>query len=151
MSACARVTSLPLMADCFDIDELPDEPAIAEDLRVALAGGAKNVREVLDKVPSTRRLVLIAIFRCLGAHKEVYRKGDSLPRVEHDYKTQLDAAKLLLSYQDGLPIQSVVTANATPQVPGSADPLLKAAHASPAMRAYLRSMLDSMETTALPA
>ena len=86
MSACARVTSLPLMADCFDIDELPDEPAIAEDLRVALAGGAKNVREVLDKVPSTRRLVLIAIFRCLGAHKEVYRKGDSLPRVEHDYK-----------------------------------------------------------------
>jgi hypothetical protein len=130
----------------LDIEELPDEVAIAEQIRRAIRGGAKSIKEMLDAIPDTRGLVLLTVFRCLGAHTKYFVKGDPVPKIEHDFKIQLEASKLLMSYQDGLPVQSIA-ATLTPGKPGEmpGSSMLEAARTNRAVRESVRALLDDME------
>jgi hypothetical protein len=133
--------------DNLDIDELPNEETIALQIEQALRGGAKTVRAVLDQIKDSRGIVLLSVFRCLGAHKKHFQKGKSEAVVEHDFRTQLDAAKLLLAYGDGLPLQSVATVDLTPGRDHGLAALRAQAASSSAIRDSLRQMLDELDET----
>ena len=134
----------------LDIDETADEGQIDKQVSAALADGAKSVKAILEKVPDTRKLVLLAVFRCLGAHKMVFTKGKSEGNKEHDYRTQLEAAKLLMAYSDGLPLQTIAAITDPSKTKDSFADIRESAKRSPAVRDGLRQMLDELEKPALP-
>lgn len=118
---------------------------IAELLELGrTADGGRTAREMLEKIPNARHLILAAAFRCLDAQKFYHDKAAGGMVHEPDYKTQLDATKLLLSYLDGLPVETQLQLH-VPSTGAKAFDLEAAARKSPALRERLAQI------AALPA
>jgi hypothetical protein len=125
--------------------ETIDEASAALELAELIESGnfdAKSVREMLDLIPGTRRIAVAALFRCLGARKWYFVKGNEERQFEADYKTQLAAAQVILSYQDGLPVQTTLAVNVGSATGSGAElDLGKAIQASPALRQRLEKLV----------
>ena len=142
--------------DLDDEDNGPPNPAQQVANLIELGrdvDGGINVREMLDKIPNARHIILATAFRCLGARKWYFEKGDAAKKFEPDYKTQLEAVKLLLAYQDGLPVTTslnVSVGNAA-GAEGIELDLAAAVKASPALRQRLEKLVGpAVETGRKP-
>ena len=128
------------MATDLDVDENP-----AERIAQMIERGqftAKSVKDLLEQVPEVRHLAVAACVRALGARKWFADLVTKVRTFEPDCKTQVEAAKLIFAYQDGLPPQTMkveaakqTEKNVTPEA------LIEAAKASPAVRAALRELM----------
>jgi len=128
-----------------DADEIATR--IESDPRLA---SAATIRELIDLIPNARHIAVAAVFRCLSARKWYFEKGSAVKKFEPDFKTQLDAAKLLLSYSDGLPAQTTLNVNAdlgkkSADVDGEAQ-FDAGLASSPALRDSLRRRLERAES-----
>ena len=123
------------------IDDLTPEK-IAETIEVRADAG---VREAVNRMPGARSLILAEVFRCLSATKYYYSKSEGGMVHEPDYRTRLDAAKLLLAYVEGLPVATSLSVAVGDQ-PGAAMTLEEAADKSPALRSRLHKLLGSSTT-----
>src|SRR5208283_332321 len=91
------------------ITEQENDPlAIAAAFDRGNFGEAESAREMLSRIPRARSIILAAAFRALGARRGRFEKGETKIQWEPDFKTQLEAAKFLLAYADGLPIQTTL-------------------------------------------
>lgn len=127
------------------VEKPTDALVIAAQFESGDFAEAKTAREMMEKIPRARSIILAAAFRALGARKAWYEKGNSEANWEPDFKTQLDAAKFLLSYADGLPVQTSLAVTVGDR-PDDDLPLDQALQRSPALRERVAKLL-SLPTT----
>ncbi len=130
----------------LDLETIPNDAETARQIDAALADGATTIRNILDKIPGARRLILIAAFRALGARKWYFEKGRTEKVFEPDYRTQLDAVKLLVAYQDGLPVQTTLSVNVGDKAGADLD-LEQAVQRSPALKERLQKLVGPVVET----
>ena len=139
----------------LDLDDTDDsgQPSKAEKVAALVelgrdVDGADSIRAMLEKIPNARHLVLAEALRCLGAKKRYFEKGSSTQKFEPDYRTRLDAVKLLLAYMDGLPVETTLAVNVGDR-PAEAPELDLAAavQKSPALRERLEKLLGPKRVT----
>jgi hypothetical protein len=127
----------------LEFDETEPE---AETLARKIEGDilpAENVRDIMRQVPEARNVILAAVFRALGAKRRLYVKGSPSPVYEIDYRSQLEAAKLLLAYGDGLPMQTTLAVNVGDGNAAGSTSLEEAVERSPALKSRLAKMLGA--------
>lgn len=132
----------------LDLDEVRPSDAIAQQIERGEISG-DSMKELLDQVPNGRNMIAAAIYRALGARKWHFEKGKSDRVYEEDFRTQLDAVKLALAYQEGLPAQTTVNLNLNDPKPGEGQPsnLEAAMAASPAFAARVKAAATEKNVT----
>jgi hypothetical protein len=135
--------------DNLDTDPSADEIAALIERSPAF-DKIQSLSALLSEIPNGRRVILASAFRALGARKWYFEKESAERKFLPDYRTQLDAAKLLLSYSDGLPTQTTLNVNAdlgkkSAEVDSEAQ-FDNALASSPALRDSLRRRLERAES-----
>lgn len=106
-----------------------------------------SLREMLERRPNAKQMILDAAFEALGAKRGWREKGQSGVKWEPDYKTRLDAARFLAAYIEGLPVVTTLAVNVGDQGQGeTAMDLETAAEKSPALRSRLQKLLGQSTT-----
>lgn len=136
----------------LDIDtEKPTQLALAvvADIEAGTLDDCMGAREAISKIPGMMRLAYSAIARSLAARKFYYNMQTKKMAYEPDFRAQLEAAKLLFAYREGLPAQTVVTVEVGGKNKGGADEILaEQLRQSPALRSRLRGELERAEKAA---
>lgn len=101
---------------------------------------ADCIRDMIQKIPNARALILAEAFRCLGATRYYFDRKEGRMVHEPDFKVRLDAARLLIAYADGLPIQTSLTV-AVGDTKDAALDLEAAVSRSPALRERLQKLV----------
>ena len=134
-----------------------DPPNPATEIASLIERGEFNavasLKELLDKIPTARNVILAAGFRALGARKCYFEKGSGVRLWEADYRTQLDAVKWLAGYSDGLPTQTTLNVNVDKPIGDNGEDfdLEASLVTSPALRERMKIMLQRAEKKALPS
>lgn len=93
---------LPNQAEAFEL---------ASEIETQSHQGA-SVREIILAHPKVRELAVAAAVRALVATKFYFDKKSGQMVHEPDYATQIKAVTVLVSYSDGLPVQTNMNINA---------------------------------------
>ena len=127
----------------LELETESDPTTLAVRVADALSGGVTSVRQIVDTVPGARGAIIVAAFRALNAVRGYWPKGAEKMSFEPDFRTQLDAAKLLLAYSEGLPAQTTLALNVNAAGRGAevGEDLEATLERSPALRERLGAML----------
>ena len=121
------------------------EPNLSEEIAVRIEAGefgkVENVRDLLERIPMGRELVIAQAFRSLGARKYYWDKATNAMKFEPDCRTAMDAVKFLSALQDGLPTQTTLNVNVNKGAGPSEADLEAALSASPALKSRLQKLI----------